>query len=152
MYTHEEAKEVKQKFWTSFGKYMLPVPPASGEKINWINYKTGVKGISFKLDADNTEAIVAIEFHYYDYNLQIELYNKFLQLKAHFEPITGNDWEYFEDHVSNSGKNVSVIIKKLPNIKIFRESDWPQIISFFKQNIIAIDQFWNEWKPAFEGY
>ena len=48
MYNRNEMARIKQDFWTSFGKYMLPVQPAGDEKINWINYKTGIKGIFLK--------------------------------------------------------------------------------------------------------
>jgi hypothetical protein len=38
---------------------MKPVPSASGQPVNWINYKTGIRNIHFKMDADNTSAVIA---------------------------------------------------------------------------------------------
>ena len=151
MYTKEEASLVRQKFWTSFGKYMQPVPSASGEKVNWINYKTGIKGITFKMDADNTNAFVAIEFCCNDKVLQQKYFEVLVTLKKHFVKIAGKDWRLEENYTTEDGKQISCAIVKLEGIKIFRESDWPAIISFFKQHIIALDQFWEDWKPAYEG-
>jgi hypothetical protein len=150
MYTKEEASLVRQKFWTTFGKYMQPVPSTSGEKVNWINYKTGIKGISFKMDADNNAAFVAIEFSHPDKVLQQKYFECFLQLKKYFVKIAGKDWEINENYHNNNYDYVSIAIIELQGIKIFRESDWPSIISFFKNHIISLDQFWNEWKPSFE--
>ena len=56
MYSRQEASILKQEFWTSFGLYMNPVLSSEGEKINWVNYKTGEKGIRFKMHADNRSA------------------------------------------------------------------------------------------------
>jgi hypothetical protein len=150
MYTKEEASKVRQKFWTSFGKYMQPVPSASGEKVNWINFKTAVKGIHFKMDADNISAYVAIEFTHNDSDLQKKQFETFVALKKHFVKIAGKGWTIVENYISADGKTIPCAIIELHNIKIFRESDWPAIISFFKLHIIALDQFWNDWKPAFE--
>lgn len=150
MYTQEEASQVRQKFWTSFGKYMQPVPAASGEKIHWINYKTGIKGIQFKMEADNTSAYVAIQFSHPDEIMQKKYFDVFVGLKKHFEKIAGKSWSIKETHETADFKIIPCAIIELQGIKIFRESDWPAIISFFKQHIIALDMFWEDWKAGFE--
>ena len=61
MYTKQEASLIKKKFWTSFGRYLQPVPNAEGETINWINYKTGIRDIFFRMDVDTRSAQIAIE-------------------------------------------------------------------------------------------
>ena len=61
MYSKEQISKLKTQFWTNFGQYMKPVPGASGMPVNWINYKTGIRHIHFKMDADNTKAVIAIE-------------------------------------------------------------------------------------------
>ena len=47
MYTKQEAAQLRKEFWTAFGQYMKPVPTEDGEKVNWINYKTGGQAHSF---------------------------------------------------------------------------------------------------------
>ncbi|RYZ23162.1 MAG: DUF4268 domain-containing protein, partial [Chitinophagaceae bacterium] len=34
---------------------------------------------------------------------------------------------------------------------IFRREDWPELISFFKPRIVALDAFWSEAKYFFEA-
>ena len=34
MYSKQEASFLNQKFWTSLGQYLAPIPSAEGEKIN----------------------------------------------------------------------------------------------------------------------
>ncbi len=150
MYTKAEASAVKQKFWTSFGKYMQPVPSASGEKVNWINYKTGIKGIYFKMDANKDFAFISIEIFLPDKTLEHLHYQTFRNLAKQFEEVVGEGWEMKENVVTNDYKSVSIIYSELQNVNIFKESDWPNIIGFLKKNIILLDEFWNSYKPAFE--
>jgi hypothetical protein len=150
VYTKEEASTIKQKFWTAFGKYMQPVPSADGEKINWINYKTGIKGISFKLNADNNKATVAIEISLTDTNLQYQYFDIFANFINQFQSLVGKDWKMDKYFVLEHGKEISTIFAELKKTNIYRETEWPTIISFLKQHIIALDIFWKEYKVAFE--
>ena len=43
---------------------------ASGEEVNWINYKTGIKELYFKTDVDNKSARIAIEISLKDREMQ----------------------------------------------------------------------------------
>lgn len=65
MYSKQEASKLKQQFWTSFGLYMQPVPSANGEKVNWINYKTGIRHVSFRMNAGD-HADISIELSHPD--------------------------------------------------------------------------------------
>lgn len=64
MYSKLDASRLRQDFWTAFGQYMAPVPSAEGLKVNWINYKTGVKNFRFAMDAGTREASVMIVIHH----------------------------------------------------------------------------------------
>jgi hypothetical protein len=85
LYVHEtRGYGLRQAFWTAFGQYMLPILSADGAKINWINYKTGVKDVSFKMNADNKIAIIAIELTHADVELQQLFFEHFLRAKKIF--------------------------------------------------------------------
>lgn len=150
MYSEKEASAIKQKFWTSFGQYMAPVASLSGEKINWINYKTGIKGISLKANADNNQAFVAIEISVSDKIIQENYFKLFHTFKKQFKDIAGDGWDMQPAYISSQGNNISRISTELNQVNIFRESDWPRIITFLKEKMIAFDAFWVEYKPAFE--
>jgi len=66
MYSREEAAQIKRDFWTRFGQYMRPVPGASGDTINWLNYKTGIRHLFFRLDAGRQQASIGIEIRHPD--------------------------------------------------------------------------------------
>ena len=87
MYSKHEAAQLKREFWTAFGQYMTPIMSAKGEKVSWVNYKTGEKNIAFRLDADNKKARVAIELSHSDPGIQQLYYEQFQQLKKHFRSL-----------------------------------------------------------------
>lgn len=134
MYTKQEISKQKQAFWTAFGRYMKPVLSADGEVINWINYKTGNKHVSFKMDVDRAQASIAIVVQHPDADAQRILLDRFLKLKDIFyETIEDEDWTWA----------AGTIEKTLTGVNIFKNEDWPAIISFLKPRIIGLDAFWS---------
>ena len=151
MYTRQEASQLKQAFWTTFGQYMAPVLSAEGEKINWVNYKTGEKGISFRLEADNKEASAFIELNDPDPGMQQLYFEQFEQLSHLFNAEMGPRWTW-NLHMNNEyGKIVSRIGCNMLGISVLNKEDWPQLISFFKEKITALDAFWSQVKYSFEA-
>jgi len=150
MYTKQEAAQLKKEFWTAFGQYMTPVLSAEGEKISWVNYKTGQKNIAFKMEADNKKATVAIELSHADTGIQQLYYEQFLQLKNIFESTVEGEWNWHLHTNDEYGKVVSRISTELPGVSVFKKQDWPALISFFKTNIMALDEFWSNVKYSFE--
>lgn len=150
MYSKSEASNIKKDFWTSFGMYMKPVKNAEGVSINWVNYKTGVRHIYFRMDADKTKASVAIELKHSSENLRLDVFRKFEFLKKEFENTMQEDWQWQPVFYDEDGASASRLIVWLNTVNIFNKEDWPQIISFLKQRIIKLDAFWNEVKFQFE--
>ncbi|MFM6926528.1 MAG: DUF4268 domain-containing protein [Ferruginibacter sp.] len=149
MYTREEASKVKTQFWTSFGQYMKPIPGASGQPVNWINYKTGIKHIRFKMDAENKMTSIAIEISHPQEEQRLFYYNQFVSLKKLLESTTGFQWEWNETRYLEH-RTISSISQQIEGIKVLNQADWPAIISFLKPRIIALDAFWELVKDGFE--
>jgi hypothetical protein len=150
MYSRREISQTKEAFWTAFGRYMVPVSSAEGEHINWINYKTGIAGVQFKMDADGSNAIIALSFVHKNVEQQHRFYDKLLELRAIFEARAGNDWDWQAVQHDSSGKIFSGVAKTLSGYKVLNQQDWPELITFFKQNIISLDEFWSVAKYGFE--
>ena len=141
---------MKQQFWTAFGQYMNPVRSAEGETINWINYKTGEKNIAFKMHAENKKASIAIEITHKDPEIQQIIFHQFEQFKALLENETQEEWVWQLHTHDEHGKIISKIGKEKGGVSVFEKEHWPELISFFKARIIALDEFWSNVKYAFE--
>lgn len=151
MYSRQEASQLRQEFWTTFGQYMNPILSTEGEKINWLNYKTGEKNISFRMHADNKKAIIAIELNHKDKDIQQIYFEQFHQFKNLFEDAVNEEWNWQLHWFDEHGKLISRIYKETTGLSIFQKQDWPDLISFFKLRIIALDEFWSQVKYAFES-
>lgn len=149
MYKKEEASKIKKEFWTAFGQYMKPIPSSEGDRINWINYKTGIKNISFKMQVDNIEARIGIEFSHGETIIRQLYFNQLLELKPQLQTYLGSEWNWQENIINNEGKIHSVVYNKITGVSVFKKDDWPKIISFLKKGIISLDAFWENGKYSF---
>lgn len=150
MYSKQEAALLKKNFWTSFGQYMRPLPGADGAPVNWLNYKTGIRHLYFRLDADTKQAGIGIELRHRDPEQRRAYYVQLEQLKTMLQQETGEEWEWLPEAIDEDGRSVSRIGTELRGVNIFRKEDWPAIISFFKPRLLALDAFWSSVKEMFE--
>jgi len=151
MFSKQEASQLRKEFWTVFGQYMKPIPSAEGEKINWINYKTGEKDIHFKMDAESKTACIAIEITHSDIDIQQLYFEQFQQLQNMLWDCLGEQWTWELNKSDDYGKITSSIYKEITGVSIFNKAQWPSLISFFKPRIIALDEFWSSAKYGFEA-
>ena len=151
MYSKEEASKLRQQFWITFGKYMKPIPSAEGLPINWVNYKTGVKHILFRMDASQKEATISIHITHPDEEDRTRYFEQFKALKLLFVDALGEEWEWEPNAVNEYGVQFSMISKTLNQVNIFDQQKWPMLISFLKPRLVALDQFWVDVKPIFES-
>ncbi|MDF2434285.1 MAG: hypothetical protein JWP44_3916 [Mucilaginibacter sp.] len=151
MYTKDEATQLKQKFWTTFGQYITPQLSAEGLKVNWVNYKTGLKHVYFKMDAGKRWATIAIEITHPDIGIQELFFEQFKEFKNILHATLDEEWTWELHAHDEYGKTISRIFKQLNDVTIFNKNDWPALISFFKPRIIALDEFWNDVKYGFDS-
>ncbi|MET0464883.1 MAG: DUF4268 domain-containing protein [Chitinophagaceae bacterium] len=133
---------MRKEFWTSLGLYMRPLLGADGEQVNWLNYKTGVKHIYFRMDADNKRASIGIELRQIDDDMRKDYYARLLQLRAILEEETGEGWIWEKDSLDEDGRSLSRIGISIDGVNIFNKADWPAMISFLKPRMLALDNFW----------
>lgn len=150
MYTRAEASHLRQEFWTAFGKYMGPVPSAEGVRINWINYHTRVRDVYFRMDAGTKEAAIAITLEHSDPGIRELYFEQFLELKELLHNTVEEEWTWEKKIALADGREISRIAKALPGVSVFNKDQWPDLISFFKPRIIALDSFWENARWSFE--
>ena len=126
---------------------MAPIPSANGEKINWINYKTGVPKIQVRLQADISSASMGIYIHTADEHLHAKQWQIFTHLKASLEQSLREKWVW--KNAAETQEDASTIGVAIAGVNVMDESTWPQLISFFKQRLVLFDAFWTEHKELF---
>lgn len=151
MYTRAEASKIRQEFWTTFGQYLAPYKSIDGTKVSWVNYKTGIKHIYFRMQADKKKASIAISIEHPDGGIQELFYEQFLEFKLLFHNTVGEEWDWQLHAEDEFSKTVSRITLELSPVNVFNKADWPKLISFFKPRILALDEFWYDVKDSFEA-
>jgi len=151
LYSKDEASQLKQTFWTTFGQYIAPQLSAEGLKINWVNYKTGIKHLYFRMEADKRSASISIEIALPDTGIQELFFEQFKELKTMLRSYLNEDWEWQLHNTDQNGKTITRISKQINGVSIFNKADWHTLISFFKPRIIALDEFWSDAKYAFDS-
>ena len=150
MYTKEQVSKQRQKFWTRFGLYMKPVPGANGESVNWLNYKTGIRYIFFKVDVGRQQAFIRIELRHPQVAQRMQCYQQFVALKKLLQNTGGNEWHWQPNATDESGQAINLISQTLNGVNVLDEADWPAIISFLKVRMLQLDAFWELVKAGFE--
>jgi hypothetical protein len=150
MYKKEEASQVRQAFWKAYGMYMALQFSAEGLKINWINYKTGIKYLNFKMDADKKHAYIRIHLSHPDIEIQQMMMEQFRAVEKLLQLSIGEEWEWRLHETDEQGNIYSFIGISIDDVNIFNQNDWPTLIQFFKPRIIALDAFWSEAQYAFD--
>ena len=137
MFSKNEAKLLRQEFWTSFGKSFPR---------NWIFYNTSVKGLSFKFHFDTKTAYVAFCI---DMNpaRQQAYWNQFLShktiLETDFLPNVKFD-EYFE--VSDKKILSAVYVSIDSKVSIHNKSTWREVMEFLNETMIKFEAFHTEYE------
>lgn len=149
MYSKQQASQLRHEFWTAFGQYMSPILSAEGEKVNWVNYKTGEKHVVFRMEADQKFASIGIELTHPGIDTQKHYYDHFLHLKNILHTTLGENWDWVLHATDENGKVISRIFIEIAGKNIFDKEDWPALISFFKPRLIALDEFWSNVNDSF---
>jgi hypothetical protein len=150
MFARDEASRIKEEFWTTFGKYMSPIPSAEGFRINWVNYHSRLKDVYFRMDIGRKAAIISISVEHRDPAIQELYFEQFLELKSLLHATLEEEWQWQLHVPVEEGKVISRIYTELPGVSVFNRDHWPELISFFKPRIIALDRFWEDGKYSFE--
>lgn len=143
----------KTGFLDHFWPVYAAVLSADGMEVSWLNYKTAIPGIQFKMDADHRQVRIAIVLSHKDTDLRARQYQRLTQMKTMLEQeLQGEVWEWQEQLTDEWGKTMSAVSKTLENVNIHRKEDWPDMISFLKQRIMALDAFWSMARYGFEEF
>ena len=130
---------------------MAPVPSAEGDTTNWINYKTGLKHVYFRMQADNHRATIAIELAHPDAGIRELFFEQFMEVRTVLHETLGEKWTWQPDATDAQGVPFSRIYTELSPANLFNREDWPALISFFKPRLIALDAFWTDAQYTFEA-
>jgi Domain of unknown function (DUF4268) len=113
-----------------------------GPKISWLNYKTGIRHIYFRQEADTDGVRVAIDIQHNDASLREVYYDQFWELETMLHQLSGMVWVWERHFHLDSGQEISRIWIGQPGLSIYTPDDWPAMFAFFERHMLALDEIW----------
>lgn len=136
MFSKTEAAQLKQEFWTAFGKSFPR---------KWLLYDTKIKDFSFKFTADNKKAEVSLEIEMKDELFRNAYYEKVWSLENILESYIGpvfKDEHYFLDN----GKEISRFWVEFNDVSLYNKQTWPDIFEFFVEKMDGFETFFADYE------
>lgn len=136
MFSKEESRQLRQEFWTSFGKSFPR---------KWILYDTKIKGFSFKFHFDNKSALIALDIEDSLEN-RINCWEKLVALKGILKSEYLPEAIYEEEYYLENGKEISRIYLPLEQkVSIHNKNTWREVMEFLNNNMSLFEAFFEEY-------
>ena len=146
MYSKEESKVIRKRFWESFDEFSKAKKRKMRKNRKWILQNTGIKDFNLKFDIDNKSAQVGIEIASKGLQRQIKYSEKMQSLKALLDKEFDNQLIWNDHFLLHSGKEVIRIYIEKKGINMFEEKDWKQIFEFFYFQMNKLENWFLEFK------
>ena len=148
MWSKEEAKKNRVRFFTNFGIYMKKHTELSEKKIRWVNYRTGVSAIKFKIEADNKTTRVIIEIIHPDKGIMQLFFEQFQEFKTMLQSNMDElIWE--KEYYNTTGQMSMRIFTEMNTQSMSNEKHWGDLFRFYEKNMLALHEFWRNSKEIF---
>lgn len=142
MFSKEEAKQVREEFWTRFGKEYPR---------KWTLYDTKIKEIQLKFSFTAEVAQVSLDISSQDEIIRAYYYDKMLSLKNILTTEYLPDAIYEEFYQLPEGKIVSRIYVELKKVNIYRKSDWIPVQEFLSDRMSILELFFLEYRDVIDS-
>lgn len=149
MYGKAAASAQRSQFFTVLGQYLSPIPSMSGERPQWINYRTGIKDVYIRMEILERTCRIGFVISHPDEHNRLAFFDGFVLLRPIWDEICGRDWIWEADSLQPDGQPCARISRSLGAVTVMNKADWPEMISFFKDNLIKLDAFWFSVKERF---
>lgn len=149
MWSKEETKKRRIDFFTNFGIYMKKHIPQCGEKIRWVNYRTGINSIKFKIESSGKYSRVCIDITNKDEGVREVFFEQFEELKKLLS-IKMDKLNWVKKYQIDSGIYITRIYTEINGPSVSQKSEWRDIYRFFEKNLVALHEFWELSKEVFK--
>ncbi|QDO94770.1 DUF4268 domain-containing protein [Formosa sediminum] len=137
MFSKEESRQLRELFWTSFGKSFPK---------KWILYDTKIKGFSFKFHFDTKTACVALDVEE-DLESRIKYWERLESLKSILKADYLPDAIFEEEFILDNGKEISRIYVQLnEKVSIHNKNSWQIVMTFFNENMSKFESFFEDYE------
>ena len=142
MFSKEESRQLREAFWTSFGKSFPR---------KWVLYNTKIKGLSFKFYFDTKKAFVSLDLED-DLENRINYWEKLQSLESILLVEYLPDAIFEDTFYLDNGKEISRIYVPLEQkVSIHNKNTWRDTMEFFNEHMNLFELFFEEYKDIIKS-
>lgn len=150
MLSKEEKKEINSQFFEGFKKHMKGTPSYGGSKPQWLNYRLGIKNFYLRLQVDQHGAKFCLDFQHKDEDIRSLLWDQLEEFKSLLEKALDREVIWTEI-LEGSTVPTFRIHTEIREVSFYQRSDWPQIYAFYKSQLVAFDEFWEDFSDPIKA-
>ena len=135
MFNREEAKILRQEFWTSFGKEYPR---------KWLLYNTKMKELQLKFSFERKFAMVSLDISDDDELVRTYYFEKLQSLRNILKTEYLPEMIFDENYELPEGKVISRIYVHLENVSVYNKKDWPIVKNFLAKNMLQLEEFFKD--------
>lgn len=129
-------------FFQQFTQHMSSHKIVGGGGKNWDAYKTGIKGLYFRI-LTQPKVTLAIDLQFKDESIRELVYDQFCELRR----LLASEWNeeplYEKNTVYISGEPLSRISVSLDSVYFYNQEEWPEILEWLEHKLVGLDSFWD---------
>jgi hypothetical protein len=139
MFSKEESRQLRQEFWSSFGKSFPR---------KWILYDTKIKGLAFKFHFDTKSAMVALDVED-DLEQRITIWERLESLKSILKMDYLPNAIFAEEFILENGKEISRIYLPLAQkVSVHNKNTWRDVMVFFNDEMSKFELFFEDFEDV----
>ncbi len=146
MLSKHELKERNTIFWSDFKSCMSKERSSNGRKMNWLNYPTDIKYIFLRLEADKFGARICFDIQAKDEGVRSIIWEQMEELKKVMTDSMGESGDWIFNYSTPEITSFSRIKWEITDVNFFVDADQIKIFQFFKEKLIAFDEFYQNFK------
>lgn len=137
MYTKDEVKAIKVKFWDGFKRYSK----TKGRKMtSWVLRGTQIKEVQLKFDLNEKGAFVILQIDSKLESNRISVYEKFEKYRPVIVETCGSDLKWERNYLIEGFKEVSMIYFQLPGAIVYKKEEWDGYYQFLFEKMSILEE------------
>jgi len=142
MLSIQERKQLNIDFFTALGRVMQGCFSETGKRMQWTNYRTGIRGIYVRIELEKKGVSFNVDLEIKDPDIKEMMWEQMLELKAVLASEIPAELTWNEDFVKPTGISVGRIQCRCGTGTIYNKGTWPEMLAFLKESLLGFDRFW----------
>ena len=150
MYSRDEAKQLMTDFWNGFSNYTLCQSVALKTPVEWMLYKTGIKGLELKFDLDCKWIRTVIEVNARNESRRQAIYAELQKYAPILETDLPATLHWTDNHKLAVGKPVMRAYCERTDLNFHNRAVWPEMFRFMFDTMLPLQTNFADILPVLE--